>query len=94
MLRSLQPFRETYSKMSLRATLTRAVNQRRRAQQLMKTKRRDHAEIFGSLDFVESFLNSYPHASDERVREWCRANRGHVDRVCIGGTRTLQKLTS
>lgn len=80
--------------MSSHATLTRAVNQRRRAQQLMKTKRRDHAEIFGSLGIVEGFLNSYPAASDERVREWCRKNIGHVSRVCIGGTRTLQKLTA
>lgn len=78
----------------LTTTLLRAVNQRRRAQQLMKTKRHDHAEIFGSIAMVEGFLNSYPVASDERVRQWCRANRGHVARVCIGGTTTLNKLTA
>jgi hypothetical protein len=73
--------------------LRRAVNQRIAAQQRMKTKRTDHAEIFGSIGMVGSFLASYPVASDERVREWCRINRGHVARVCIGGTDTLQKLT-
>lgn len=80
--------------MTHHATLTRAVNQRRRAQQLMKTKRHDHAEIFGSISMVEQFLRSYPSATDNRVREWCRANRGHVARVCVGGTGTLLKLTA
>lgn len=80
--------------MTRRTTLRRAVNQRRRAQQLMKTKRHDHAEIFGSIGMVESFLNSYPSASDSMVREWCLKNLGHVSRVCIGGTGTLRKLTT
>ena len=74
--------------------LRRAVNQRIAAQEKMKTKRTDHAEIFGSIGMVEQFLDSYPFASDERVRSWCRANRGHVARVCIGGTDTLKKLTA
>lgn len=60
----------------------------------MKTKRTDHAEIFGSIGMVRGFLGSYPVASDERVMNWCRENRGHVARVCIGGTDTLQKLTA
>lgn len=60
----------------------------------MRTKRRDHAEIFSSIGVVEQFLDSYPRASDQKVREWCRANRGHVARVCIGGTTTLIKLTA
>jgi hypothetical protein len=73
--------------------LRRAVNQRIAAQEKMKTKRTDHAEIFGSIGMVQQFLYRYPFASDERVREWCRENRGHVARVCIGGTKTLRKLT-
>lgn len=80
--------------MTHHATLARAVNQRRRAQQLMKTKRHDHAEIFGSIGMVERFLSSYPCASNSRVRDWCLRNIGHVSRVCIGGTTTLKKLTA
>lgn len=79
--------------MTRHATLTRAVNQRIRCNGLMKTKRKDHAEIMGSIGMVQRFLRSYPAASDERVREWCRKNLGHVSRVCIGGTGTLRKLT-
>jgi len=74
--------------------LRRAVNQRIAAQEKMKTKRTDHAEIFGSIGMVQQFLYRYPFASDERVREWCRENRGHVARVCIAGTKTLRKLTA
>ena len=81
-------------KTPLSELLHRAVNQRIAAQEKMKTKRTDHAEIFGSIGMIGSFLASYPMATDERVRDWCRENRGHVARVCIGGTDTLQKLTA
>ena len=81
-------------KTPLSELLRRAVNQRIAAQEKMKTKRTDHAEIFGSIGMVQQFLYRYPFASDERVREWCKANRGHVARVCIGGTKTLRKLTA
>lgn len=79
--------------MPLSELLRRAMNQRIAAQRRMKTKRTDHAEIFGSIGMVRSFIASYPVATDERVRNWCRENRGHVARACIGGTKTLQKLT-
>ena len=78
--------------MTKREILSRAIRQRLTAQRLMATKRRDHAAVFVAIGKAQAVLKNYPVASDDRVRQWCLSNRQHINRICIGGTSTINKL--
>lgn len=64
---------------SLRAELASAITARRRALQKGWSQRKDIPALWASIGRAEAFLNSYPYATDDRVREWIA---GHVDDVC------------
>lgn len=64
---------------SLRSALVDAVTARRRALRNGWSRRKDIGALWASIGRAERFLESYPFASDERVREWCLA---HMDDVC------------
>lgn len=78
---------------SLRAALVSAVKQRRSAMRNGRSYRKDHDRVNAALGRAEVFLHSYPYASDERVREWCRANLADVCIIVPGHTpRNLARL--
>jgi hypothetical protein len=78
---------------NLRAELASALRQRKNAIERGKSKRKDQDMVRAAMGSIKTFLNSYPYASDERVREWCRANVGKVSIVVIGSTqRQLARL--
>lgn len=81
------------SKISLREDLASALRQRKNAIARGKSKRKDQDMVRAAIGSIETFLNSYPYATDERVRDWCRANVGKVSIVVIGSNqRQLSRL--
>lgn len=45
-----------------------------------RSHRKDHDRVRAAMGRAQRFLDGYPYASDEWVREWCRAN---LEDVCI-----------
>lgn len=57
------------------------------------SKRKDVADVRNSMGAAQAFLDNYPAASDDRVKEWCRKNWIHVGRfVPSAHYRRLERL--
>ena len=54
-----------------------------------RCKRKDFDAISVSMRNAQSFLNSYPYATNERVREWCLAHREDVARIVPASQRKV-----
>lgn len=77
----------------LRFELLEAMEQRIRTLENGWCRRTDVHEIRVSIAKAQTFLMSYPVASDERVRDWCLAHHTDIGRIVIGTNhRRLQRL--
>ena len=54
-----------------------------------RCKRKDFDAIGVSMWKAQSFLNSYPVATNERVREWCLSHRDDVARIVPASQRKV-----
>lgn len=58
-----------------------------------RSHRKDHDAIRAAIGRAEAFLRSYPMASDERVRDYCRAHTGDITMIVPGNQpRVLARL--
>jgi hypothetical protein len=79
--------------MSLRKQLNDAVQQRLRAIKNGYSKRQDTSRLNVALIRAQQFLNSYPVAKDERVKQWCKEHADDVTLIVMGAhTERLKKL--
>ncbi len=67
----------------LREALQSAVNQRNTAMRNGRSYRKDIDALRASIGRAEVFLRGYPYASDERVREYVRANMDDIGRILL-----------
>lgn len=74
---------------SLRTALQGAVNQRLSALRNGRSYRKDQERLRAAIGRAESFLNSYPVASDERTRDWCIAHIEDVRLIVPGNAPTV-----
>ncbi len=54
-----------------------------------RCKRKDFDAISVSMRNAQGFLNSYPVATNQRVREWCLAHREDVARIVPASQRKV-----
>lgn len=54
-----------------------------------RCKRKDFDAIGVSMWNAQSFMNSYPVATNQRVREWCLAHREDVARIVPASQRKV-----
>lgn len=66
-------------KRPLRHELQDAIHARDRSLRMGWCQRKDYDQIRVSMGKAQTFLISYPAATDQQVREWCRK---HMDDVC------------
>jgi hypothetical protein len=77
----------------LREELRAAVSTRRLTLEMGWSKRKDLDRLRAGVGRAESFLGSYPFASDERVREYCLKWRDEITMIVVGHhQRRLQRL--
>lgn len=74
--------------MTLRTKLANAVKSRDRIVKLSKG-RTDWTFVRTSIALCEQFLINHPTATDERVREWCKAHHRYIWAVTTSGTRRV-----
>jgi hypothetical protein len=67
--------------MTLLTALRKEVTSRERMLTMGWSKRKDHQDVRTALGRAWVFLNSYPCANDERVKEWARKNMEDVRRI-------------
>lgn len=65
----------------LRQALQGAINQRDASLRNGRCQRTDYDQIRVSIGRAQVFLNGYPVATDEQVREWCLAHWLDVRRI-------------
>ena len=74
---------------SLRRTLQGALDSRQMTLMNGRCKRKDFDAISVSMWNAQSFLNSYPVATNQRVREWCLVHREDVSRIVPASQRKV-----
>lgn len=80
--------------MSLRQTLQGAVNSREATLRNGRCHRKNFDALSAAIGRAQMFLRGYPFASDERCRDWCRANFSDVVRIVPGNQpKVLSSLT-
>lgn len=72
----------------LREVLQGAISQRIAALRNGRSQRKDIDALRASIAKAEQWLQHFPFASDESVREWCITNREHVSRIVPGNCPT------
>ena len=77
------------SKVSLREQLRGAVSMRSAALRNGRSYRKDLDALRAAIGRAESFLNSYPMATDERVRDWCIGHLQDVTMIVPGNRPTM-----
>lgn len=79
--------------MTLREELTKAIEDRERTLSMGWCKRKDYDQIRVSIGRAKTFLIGYPVATDEQVREWCKAHTEDLCRIVPGNQpRRLARL--
>lgn len=77
------------SKVPLREQLRAAVSMRKSAMRNGRSYRKDVDTLRAAIGRAEAFLNSYPMATDERVRDWCTGHLQDVTMVVPGNRPTM-----
>jgi hypothetical protein len=76
------------SEKPLREQLRSAIEMRTSALRNGRSRRKDLDLVRAAMGRAEAFLRSYPVASDERVREWCRSHIQDVTMIMPGNKPT------
>ena len=74
---------------TLREQLRAAVSMRSAAMRNGRSRRKDLDALRAAIGRAESFLTSYPMATDERVRTWCLGNLRDVTMIVPGNRPTM-----
>lgn len=72
----------------LRETLKSAVNGRLAAIRNGRSHRKDTDRLNAAIMRAQSFMNSYPFATDERVKDYCTRNITDIRLIVPGNTPT------
>jgi hypothetical protein len=73
----------------LRDTLISALHAREASLRNGRCHRKDLDALRAAIGRAWAFLNSYPVASDERVRTWCLAHQADIALIVPGNTPTV-----
>lgn len=74
---------------SLREQLRAAVSMRSAALRNGRSYRKDVDTLRAAIGRAETFLNSYPSATDQRVRDWCTGHLRDVTMIVPGNKPTM-----
>lgn len=73
----------------LRHDLQAAIHQREASLRNGRCQRKDHDQIRVSIGRAQVFLNGYPFATDQQVRDWCKGHVEDLTRIVPGNSPKL-----